>query len=271
MIRWLPSVAGILLLIFLMSGVEALLMKARLLKPNYKGKVIVHGYGLVTLIWATAIYALLMLLFQQARWELPVWTVVIGLFGLLGLADDVWGDGESRGFRGHLRALIKQRKVTTGLIKAVGGVIVGVTAGVMLWPSSILHAVWAGLEIALCANFFNLLDLRPGRSGAIFLVSSIVIAATAHAAWPLWIVIIPAWAVWLRDSRAQVMMGDCGANLIGAALGLAIAVTTTTNIVLVCALILIALNAISERISLSKLIDGNSLLRRLDRLTGVRK
>ncbi len=271
MIRWLPSVTGILLLIFLMSGVEAVLLKARMIKPNYKGKVIVHGYGVVSLIWAVAIYILLMVLFQQARWELPVWTLVIGLFGLLGLADDIWGDAESRGFKGHLRALVKQHRVTTGLIKAVGGIAVGVTAGLLLWRSSPIHAIAAGIEIALCANVFNLLDLRPGRAGAIFLVAAIALAATAHAAWPLWIAIIPAWAVWLRDSRAQVMMGDCGANLIGAALGLGIAAAANMTILLTVTVSLFLITLMCEKFSLSKVIDNNPILRRLDRLTGVRK
>jgi UDP-N-acetylmuramyl pentapeptide phosphotransferase/UDP-N-acetylglucosamine-1-phosphate transferase len=248
MIRWLPSIVGILLLVFLMSGVETLLQKCRVVKPNFKGKIIVQGYGLVTLLWSLAIYALLMLLFEQARHLLPVWTLTVCSFGALGFLDDVWGGAENRGFRGHLRALLKQHKVTTGIVKAVGGLAMGVIAGFMLWPSLPLRALLCGLEIALCANFFNLLDLRPGRSGAMFLVAAIVLAAAAHAAWPLWIVVIPAWAVWLRDSRAQVMMGDCGANLIGAALGLGIAVAAGMSVLVAATGLLALLTVVSESV-----------------------
>ncbi len=270
MIRWLPSIVGILLLVFLMSGVETLLLKYHVVKPNFKGKIIVQSYGLVTQLWSLAIYALLMLLFEQARHLLPVWALTVCSFGALGFLDDVWGGAESRGFRGHLRALLRQHKVTTGIVKAVGGLATGVIAGFMLWPSVPLRALMCGLEIALCANFFNLLDLRPGRSGAIFLLAAILLAALAHAAWPLWIVIIPAWAVWLRDSSAQVMMGDCGANLIGASLGLGIAVAAGIGVLIAVTVVLALLTVVSESVSITQLIDKNALLKRLDRLTGVR-
>src|SRR5205823_6477477 len=41
-------------------------------------------------------------------------------FGLLGLVDDLVGEGEERGFQGHLRALARGR-LTTGTIKLLGG------------------------------------------------------------------------------------------------------------------------------------------------------
>src|SRR3954447_1790291 len=41
-------------------------------------------------------------------------------FGLLGFVDDVLGNGDDRGFKGHIRALASGR-ITTGLMKIVGG------------------------------------------------------------------------------------------------------------------------------------------------------
>src|SRR5471030_1446310 len=50
----------------------------------------------------------------------PLVLLVCVGFGLLGLLDDLLASGADRGFGGHLRALA-QGRVTTGLIKLVGG------------------------------------------------------------------------------------------------------------------------------------------------------
>ena len=46
-------------------------------------------------------------------------------FGFLGLIDDLAAVGEDRGFKGHLGAL-REGRVTTGLLKLVGGAAVAV-------------------------------------------------------------------------------------------------------------------------------------------------
>ena len=82
-------------------------------------------------------------------------------FGLLGLIDDLAAVGEDRGFKGHLRAL-REGRVTTGMLKLVGGAAVAVvlvaTPGFKSGRTLIVDA----LLIALAANLGNLLDRAPG-------------------------------------------------------------------------------------------------------------
>src|SRR5260370_41161378 len=58
---------------------------------------------------------------RNATGAAPAATALV-VFGLVGLADDLWGDRSIGGFRGHLRQLVEHGRVTTGLVKlAVGG------------------------------------------------------------------------------------------------------------------------------------------------------
>ncbi len=88
---------------------------------------------------------------------------------------------------------------------------------------------------------------------------------------PLFYAVLSAWQVWRRDSRGQVMMGDTGSNVLGASLGLALASPSFSLWVqVVTTLALIALHGVTERVSLTALIESKPALKWLDSLTGVR-
>ena len=121
--------------------------------------------------------------------------------------------------------------------------------------------------VALAANFLNLLDLRPGRAGKAFLLLGLPLHFLAADPAP------PAGAIpggggylpW--DLRRRAMMGDTGANPLGAALGLMAAGSLTLG---VKAVLLAAFGwpelLLSERISFSELIEGSRILHFLDQL-----
>ena len=62
------------------------------------------------------------------------------------------------------------------------------------------------------------------------------------------------------------MMGDTGANPLGEGLGFAFVQTLSQPLGLVLFAVLILLNAVSERVSFSKIIESNRVLSFLDRL-----
>jgi hypothetical protein len=62
------------------------------------------------------------------------------------------------------------------------------------------------------------------------------------------------------------MLGDTGANVLGAGAGLALVATTGAGAWWVAAVVLAVLNLLSERISFSQVIDRAPPLRWLDRL-----
>jgi UDP-N-acetylmuramyl pentapeptide phosphotransferase/UDP-N-acetylglucosamine-1-phosphate transferase len=130
----------------------------------------------------------------------------------------------------------------------------------------------AAIVIALSANALNLLDLRPGRACAAFIVSSLILAGIvpAQAKPALW-AIIPTGFAYPLDATARVMLGDTGSNLLGGLLGVSLVLAIPSVAGLLAALaVLAAFHAAAERWSLSEIIERNSILRKLDSLTGAR-
>ena len=94
--------------------------------------------------------------------------------------DDLAGDGDRRGFRGHLGALA-QGEVTTGAVKLGGIGAAGLVAAAVLGGGPADLAINAGL-VAGGANLLNLFDLRPGRAIKVALASGALLAAAGQAA-----------------------------------------------------------------------------------------
>jgi UDP-N-acetylmuramyl pentapeptide phosphotransferase/UDP-N-acetylglucosamine-1-phosphate transferase len=193
-------------------------------------------------------------------------------FGFLGLVDDLAAVGEDRGFRGHLRAL-RQGRVTTGLLKLVGGAAVAIvlvaTPGFKSGRTLLVDA----MLIALAANLGNLLDRAPGRTIKAGLIAYVPIALVIGTA-PIGIALAPVMGASLGllgdDLRERLMLGDTGANVIGAALGLAVVLGTNSAVRLGVMLVLLAANVAAERVSFSVVIDSLGFLRAIDRFGRVR-
>jgi UDP-N-acetylmuramyl pentapeptide phosphotransferase/UDP-N-acetylglucosamine-1-phosphate transferase len=254
------------------------LARSSLTRINYRNREVVTGLGLLLplglLVWATplALAARLDPL-RAARVDLldpsALGVVVAGLaFLVLGLVDDLVEDpGATRGFRGHLGALARGR-LTGGAIKLLGGALAGLLVASLAVPGE--RPAWAiplgAAVVASTANLANLLDLRPGRCAKVFL--------------PLWgaaCLLDPpggAWSAGLAgaalaalpfDLREEGMLGDAGANALGAVVG---ALLLVGPILLLWAALglLLALQLASERVSFSRVIEGNRVLRAADRL-----
>ncbi|MDK8275202.1 hypothetical protein [Varibaculum cambriense] len=174
-----------------------------------------------------------------------------------------------KGFHGHLQAL-SEGKVTTGALK-----IVGIGTGAALGAIGIGRSRRTGLGswildtmlIAGSANLANLFDLRPGRClkvaalASLPLTSSNAVEATlAGGAVATSLLALPA------DLGEREMLGDTGANALGALLGSAWAQKTGTPGKLVGVLGIVALTAASEKISFSQVITNTPGLRTIDQL-----
>ncbi|HZT44272.1 MAG TPA: hypothetical protein VFA07_19055 [Chthonomonadaceae bacterium] len=272
----LPAAIGLLLLLLLPPLVLRLLWRWNRLETNFRGDPIPQSFGLVILLWAGAMLALTAVLSPLIRQSCLLWLGALIGFGGLGFLDDTLGDRQIKGLRGHFRAAFRERRLTTGFLKAAGGAMLALWLGTLLSPGNLLIALLDAALIALSANAINLLDLRPGRAAAVFLVLAVLLLGLLFAAderlesgLPLLYVFLPTLLVWERDAQAQVMLGDTGSNLLGAALGLALARAPLAARV-VALLLLLALHVAAERVSLSAVIERHPVLRALDRLTGIR-
>ena len=260
---------------FLAAGLtKVILDRLHLRASNFRGNEIPVGAGLFIALCAVPAYL------AVARWvtgrytESVAYAIVIGGMAALGFVDDLLGDRSATGLKGHIKQLV-QGKITTGLVKAVGGLAIGIFVAGIILQRSWLVAVVDGTIIALSANALNLFDLRPGRAGALFLIGAFALIAFGsdyHTGFPaLCITVFPAVLLYALDMEGKVMMGDTGSNLLGGALGLGIvlAIPAVWSRLIVLAL-LVALHIMAERVSLSEVIERMPLLRKLDRLTGVR-
>jgi hypothetical protein len=188
-------------------------------------------------------------------------------FGLLGAVDDLLGEGDARGFRGHLASLLGGR-LTTGGVKLVGGVAVALVAVAPVSGESVGRLLTDGALVALAANLGNLFDRRPGRVikvASVAFVALAVATGAAHALGGVAVVIGAALALLLDDLHERVMLGDAGANVLGAALGLGVVVSCAPRTRIVVLVVVAALNLLSEVVSFSRVIDAVPPLRFLDR------
>jgi UDP-GlcNAc:undecaprenyl-phosphate GlcNAc-1-phosphate transferase len=189
-------------------------------------------------------------------------------FCLLGLFDDLLATGREQGFSGHVRALVRGR-VTTGLVKLVGGGALALVIAAAPGPEGRLRLFVDTALIALAANLSNLFDRAPGRAIKVGVVAWIPLAilAAGDAVGVAIAPVIGAFVALLPDDLGErVMLGDAGAMALGAALGLAAVLETspTTRVVIVA--VLLVLNVVSEWVSFGRVIHRVPVLRRLDEL-----
>lgn len=239
-----------------------------LLKQNYSGKNISTVGGLVALIaiiGASAIVAAIPELEIDSRIPVQFLFVALG-FSLLGLLDDLGGDKDRQGFKGHIASIFKG-KVTTGALKLFGGPLI---AFIALSPSieskGYMQVIIGSLVISLFANLSNLFDLAPGRSIKFSLLTLVLINAFADTSYYAYLLVGVFALVLALDLRELFMLGDTGSNLFGSLIGFIFVASVSSQSLYVGFIVLIALNALSELVSFSKLISSILPLRIFDQL-----
>jgi UDP-GlcNAc:undecaprenyl-phosphate/decaprenyl-phosphate GlcNAc-1-phosphate transferase len=198
--------------------------------------------------------------------------VVVVAFGFLGLADDLLGDAHDRGLKGHVGAAVRGR-VTTGFVKLGGGAAVALVLARSLDGDRPGRVIVDAALISLAANMGNLFDRAPGRTLKVGLVAAVpllVVAGTTAPGVALAVVVGAALGLLPSDLVERSMLGDTGANALGAALGLATVLTASPGVRVAVAAALLALTLLSEVVSFSRVIAGLAPLRFLDNLGRLR-
>jgi len=161
----------------------------------------------------------------------------------------------------------RRGEITTGALKVAAIGAGGLLAGWRLGDGGARRRLAAGAAIAASANLVNLLDLRPGRALKGMLIMTTASAAVrgrgrflAVAAAACAIGSLPG------DLREQTMLGDGGANCLGAVLGVSLVAGAPARRVGTILGIFTALTIGSEAVSFSSLIEQTPVLRWLDRL-----
>ncbi|MBO0830945.1 MAG: hypothetical protein J2P29_03135 [Actinobacteria bacterium] len=183
--------------------------------------------------------------------------------------DDLAGDRTSTGLRGHLRALL-DGELTTGVVKLAGIGASGMVAALVAdaGPDSggvVDRLINAGL-IAGAANLVNLFDLRPGRAIKATALAGALVAAGPGGAGAVSAPVAAALALLPEDLGERAMLGDAGANALGALLGTAAATTLPRPARVAALAAIVGLTAASEVVSFSRVIERTRPLRWLDML-----
>jgi hypothetical protein len=190
--------------------------------------------------------------------DLPRAAAVVAAGGavVVGAYDDAVDTSGPKGLRGHLRAL-RSGRVTGGAGKVVGLAAVGLTACALLEGGRDRRELLVGgAVVAGAANVLNLLDLRPGRALKAGAATAVLLGQPGPAA--------AAAALLPDDLGERTMLGDAGANGLGALLGLALlARAPQRRGAALC--VLAALTLASEVVSYSRVIDAVPPLRWVDR------
>jgi UDP-GlcNAc:undecaprenyl-phosphate/decaprenyl-phosphate GlcNAc-1-phosphate transferase len=271
-------------------------------RVNYRQRALAFPFGVLTLAAAPLALIPLMLLQKLASTNLfhpelvPIAVYALGVLAL-GLVDDTLardgdsnrhvrgaghgegaghGDGEphgthagvvapQRGWRGHGAAVLRG-EFSTGALKATGSLGLALFAMSYLGLSNGRWLLAAGV-LVLATNAFNLLDLRPGRATKSFVLlgAGLTIgSADLRPLWALGLFAAPALVAGVYDLRERAMLGDTGANLLGALGGLWLVLSLSGTGQLIALALLLGITVYGELRSISALIERTPGLRRLD-------
>ncbi len=268
----LAGLAGLLAALALLALTPELLDHPVLQRENYRQHQLATAMGMLVVFALIAVEGV-----RAMGWVVGVGRPAVAparmlvlsavvAFGFLGVIDDLLGDTRERGLRGHVKALLAGR-ASTGILKLAGGAAVALVLAAVTGASR-GQVLVDGALIALAANCGNLLDRAPGRTAKWALVAYVPLALTAGTEPVGSAVAALAGAVAALlpgDLRERYMLGDVGANAIGAGLGMGVvlATSTTTRVVVACGLL--ALTLASEVVSFSRVIQAVPPLRAFDR------
>jgi UDP-N-acetylmuramyl pentapeptide phosphotransferase/UDP-N-acetylglucosamine-1-phosphate transferase len=243
-------------------------------RPNYRGVQVAFPAGiaiLVAIVLAMVVVAPLYQLVDPDVLQPYFGVVLIYVFGVgfLGLLDDLVGSNsdQPRGWREHFGGL-RRGSLSTGVIKALGalGLAALVSADQVRGVGTYLLSI---AVLVLATNLFNLVDLRPGRAGKLFVLAGIGILAGAGdsvAFWTVSMFVGPILVLLPFDLREVAMLGDTGSNVIGAVVGSWLILVLSTTGLAIAAAVLALVTIYGEFRSISGFIERTPGFRQLDLL-----
>ena len=247
---------------------RSLLIESNVLRPNYKKDMIPVSMGIVFLPMLIINAIILAYFTTNFKDMLHIFIFLFGLVSMFfaGILDDIIGNRDVSGLKGHFKSLLNG-KLTTGGFKALFGGFIGLVISIAI-SKNIYDIVINTLIIALSTNLMNLLDLRPGRAIKGYLVISIVLLFTlGEYTRNLLLLIFPnVIAYFNQDLKAKAMMGDTGSNVLGISIGILFVMGYPLKVRLIWLAFLIFIHILTEKYSLTKIIENNKILNFIDKL-----
>lgn len=262
------SLTGLLLALaiegILLYFIVPMLYQVGAIRKNFRDKDIPVSVGITFPLSIMLTFLVYKLFFDYTVFH-HLFLVAVLAMSFLGFIDDMLGQRDTMGFKGHFGALFKGH-LTTGGLKALGGGVAALFLAVFIaggWGNIILNV----LIIALFTNMLNLLDLRPGRAikGFLIFLLLIVVLAVGRIEWSLITPLLGAVVFYFPlDLKAGAMMGDAGSNVLGVALGFIAAVCLDLPVRVGVLVFLILMHLYTEKYSLTTTIERVKILKAID-------
>ena len=264
----LLSICGLLLSYITIKLFKNMYLEADVVRPNYRNEMIPVAMGVSFALPIVIIEAITYLIDKNTD---PVRIIIIVIsLSLLGLLDDLIGNRNDTGLKGHLGRLFKTFQLTTGALKAVGGCLLALLICFDKYQFNWAYLIVGAMIFALSINSVNLFDLRPGRAIKFSFLFLIIIIVFAINRYELLLSILPIVCIvgvyFPFDLRAKMMMGDAGSNVLGGICGYISVSFLSLNYQFVLLALLILLHLLAEKLSITKIIEKNFFLRILDEL-----
>ena len=244
-----------------------MLINAKATKLNYRNESIPISMGLLFIFIQFVSLSVVLFLTDNFLEYIVLYLFSITLMGMIGLLDDLIGDENVKGFKGHIKSFFKG-KLTTGAMKAGTGFLISLFISIII-SANLLEIIINTFLIALFTNLINLFDLRPGRAIKIFILISIIMLFSNEfneynfilfSFYGILFIYLP------MDLKAISMMGDIGSNILGMTLGIYCGLTHNIISKSIYLFILILIHIMAEKISFSKMIEKNKVLNFIDKL-----
>ncbi|MDI6618128.1 MAG: hypothetical protein QME45_05550 [Clostridiales bacterium] len=272
MIYIIPLVSSIFCSLVILPGIIDFINSQSNHAKNYRGGTVSNSAGILFIIYiliaSAALELAAMMKYDYRSLKASILVICTGTLSaaLAGHIDDGFADGR-KGIRQHIGAALNG-KVTSGFLKAMFCILISFTIcafsgfrGISL----ILNVVL----LCLSQNFFNMMDLRPGRAikvyGVFFLFLLILRADAFYLGVNSGFMLLLLFYV-PYEFKEICIMGDTGSNTIGMLAGLSLISSDNIIIKTVILLLLLLIEFYGDRKSISALIEKSSILKYIDRL-----
>lgn len=243
----------------------------KLYKKNYNNKQVPYSGGTIIFISLCLSFIAFYYFGEISYIKMLFFLFIIASIYMIGIIDDLFGINDIKGFKGNIQAIIS-KKFSTGIIKALSAILISCYIYYFFEEE---YWVLKGIITALTTNLFNLFDLRPGRCIKLYYIFFILFNFS-YIRWTnelfiIFSIIITLYYFW--DAYGFSMLGDSGSNLIGFITGLILSEIIGTNLlgILIVLTILVMLQLLLDRYSLTSIIKLNFLLDQIDKFLTERQ
>ncbi len=230
-------------------------------KKNYLGRKVFFPAGLLLPLSVYPIFLIIIKL-QILDREFAVLAIFYSGSVLLGgIIDDLWGQEQIKGFKGHIKELLSG-SISTGILKIITAVLGIAPLAAYLAKNwfAFLSYFFLGL---LVINVFNSLDLRPGRclKGLIFFLLLLSPWMFGKIACLLMGTVL---GHIYFDLKQKMMLGDSGAGYLGSLAAILLIQSGQDLLIFIFTILFLLFNLFTELRSISGVIDNNRVLQNLD-------